>query len=256
MSERSGNRLQPSVEKGRNCPCDCPCDAHPEGKAVKSMSAARSAPARERLRISVCWKQPGSTGSPWPCPALRGTLHERPNALDVELPQKGRVPEPDGVETEVEHLVDRIVRRPVLDHYPVSGDAVSGPVSALCAVNVHRPAVGVLQRSLQRFQEQHDLRLVGMPGVHGNAQIPELRPLQQGKIIVLIPQTQDGLRPGFFQVAKSGLRRLRPAPQPGRYLREILDTRNTGVAGLWPAACGRCCRARGAARDQERAAKE
>ena len=46
----------------------------------------------------------------------------QPDLFFIQRAQEDRVLEKDGVEMEVEHLVDRIICRPVLIYYPVCGN--------------------------------------------------------------------------------------------------------------------------------------
>ena len=124
------------------------------------------------------------------CFALsRRQLDELVHFLDIQIAKKHRVAKPNGIETKIEHLVYRIVSRPILDDHAISSDDITGAVSALGAVNKHRPILRVLKNS----QNQNDLRVLRVPSVRRNAQIFKLRADQLRQIIIAIAQADDGL---------------------------------------------------------------
>lgn len=81
--------------------------------------------------------------------------------LDIQIAKKRWVAKPNGIETKIEHLVYRIVSRPILDDHSIRSNDITGAVSPLGAVNEHRPILRVLKNS----QNQNDLRILRVPSV-------------------------------------------------------------------------------------------
>ena len=95
----------------------------------------------------------------------RRQLDELVHFLDIQIAKKRRVAKPNGIKTKIEHLVYRIVSRPILDDHTISSDHITGAVSALGAVNEYRPILRILKNS----QNQDDLRILRVPSVRRNA---------------------------------------------------------------------------------------
>src|ERR1700741_4016395 len=91
----------------------------------------------------------------------RRQLDELDHFLDIQIAKKRRVAKPNRIETKVEHLEYRIVGRPILDNHAVSSDDITGAVSALGAVNEHRPVLRILKNS----QNLDNLRVLRVPSV-------------------------------------------------------------------------------------------
>lgn len=97
---------------------------------------------------------------------------------------------------------------------------------------------------LHELQKKGDVGVLGPEGPGGNAEVFQLRALEQRQIIVVVAKAHDGPDAQFFEVLEPLGGRLAATPEGGIHLGEIDHARHTVIAGpesgrLRNSHCGR-----------------